>query len=105
MAEKNIKNVKKQRLEKAKEALAKINVKENEQLKEKSQNMKKLINFMYTDIDSLLTLSMADADSNDLAIRLLKATADQLLIKKHKEANSLDDDGYVDVEEPFCAIY
>ena len=60
---------------------------------------------MYTDTDCLLKLSMTDADSNDLAIRLLKAAADKALLKKHRENNTNKANEYIDLEEAFCAIY
>ncbi len=129
LAEKTIKALKKQRLQAAEKSLQKIMDAESDRIKkakeeikekklknakapqkskildEKNKKMKKLINFMYTDIDCLLKLSMTDADSNDLAIRLLKAAADKALLKKHRENNTNKANEYIDLEEAFCAIY
>lgn len=78
---------------------------ENKPLKEKSRNMKKLINFMNTDVESILKLSMADADSNDLAIRLVKETANVKILDKFKKRNDKEKEEFSDVEEAYCAIY
>ena len=67
--------------------------------------MKKLINFMNTDVESILKLSMADADSNDLAIRLVKETANVKILDKFKKRNDKEKEEFSDVEEAYCAIY
>lgn len=77
----------------------------NKPLNEKSKNMKKLIDFMDRDNDCILKISMADADSNDLNIRLIKETANVKLLDKFKKKTEENKKDSADVEEVYCAIY
>ena len=91
-----------------KDKKAKKNLKkpeENKPLKEKSKNMKKLINFMGRDGDCILKISMADADSDDLNMRLIKETANVKLLDKFKEKTEENKKESSDIEEVYCAIY
>ena len=104
--EKVIKEVKKQRIQKAVDAMAKIQISDdNKPAKEKSRNMNRLINFMNTDVDSVLKISMADAESKDLAIRLAKEIVNEKILGLFKKRNEDQKAESGDVEEAYCAIY
>ncbi len=97
---------KKEKLKNDKKSKKKLKKPEkNKPLNEKSKNMKKLIDFMDRDNDCILKISMADADSNDLNIRLIKETANVKLLDKFKEKTEGNKKDSADVEEVYCAIY
>ncbi len=105
-AEKILKAIKKQRIQKAVDAMAKIKISEdNAPAKEKNKNMNKLINFMNTDVDCILKISMADADSKDLAIRLAKEIINEKILGLFKKKNEEKKENAGDIEEAYCAIY
>ena len=104
-AEKTLKNLKKQRLDKAEQALKSISVENNAPAQEKNRNLLKLIKFMRTDIESVLKLSMADADSNDLALRLAKEIVNEKVLGAFKKKNEEEKEDFSDIEEAYCAIY
>lgn len=97
---------KKEKLKNDKKSKKKLKKPEkNKPLNEKSKNMKKLIDFMDRDNDCILKISMADADSNDLNIRLIKETANVKLLGKFKEKTEQNKEDSADIEEVYCAIY
>ena len=86
--------------------MAKIQISDdNKPAKEKSRNMNRLINFMNTDVDSVLKISMADAESKDLAIRLAKEIVNEKILGLFKKRNEDQKAESGDVEEAYCAIY
>ena len=105
-AENVLKAVKKQRLQKAVETMNKIKIsKDNKPAKEKNRNMNRLINFMNTDIESVLKISMADADSKDLAIRLAKEIINEKIMGIFKKKNEKTKEETESIEEAYCATY
>ncbi len=90
----------------AKSAVDKVEVgKDNPPAKERSDNLKNLLNLMQKDTEAVLNISGTMADANDLETQLKKATVDRKLVDKFKKSLKDQSKDYNDPTEPFCANY
>ncbi len=105
LASGKLKSVKNKKISTAQSAVAAVTTADNAPAKEKSDNLKKLLNLMKKDTEAVLDISGTMVDANDLEAQLKKASADTRLVDKYKKSLKEQAKDYNDPSEPFCANY
>ena len=105
LAVKKLKNIKKDKITKAKQEINSVDAKDNKLAEEKINTYNKVIKIMQKDVDCIMDVSILDADDNDIEGRFTKAKVDKAIVDKYKKGLKDSGDEYNDIEEPFCANY
>ena len=105
LALKKLKSIKEEKISEIQTSLSTIDSTDNEPVKEKMDNINKILSIMQKDTEGLLKMTTTIVNDNNIEAKLKKAEADQAVVDKYKNNLKEEYKDYTNIEDPYCANY
>ncbi len=100
-----LKEIKKDMMKQAEEKIADVDKKENEVVKEASEKLERLLDYLDADSDAVMKISMADAENKSFKSELRKKKTDKAVIREYKKSLKEKEAEQNEDLIPYCANF